>query len=60
MLKDVRIWLSLAAMGLGLAVAAAVVASGQFDLWSAAIAVFLVGGGVRLWRRWQIRDELDD
>ncbi len=60
MLEDVRIWLSLAAIGLGLAVVAGVVASGRFDVWSAAIAVFLVGGGVRLWRRWQIRDELDE
>lgn len=60
MLGGMRIWLSLAAIGLGVAVAAAVMASGRFDVWSVAIAVFLVAGGVRLWHRRQIRDGLDD
>jgi hypothetical protein len=55
-----RIWLSLVAIGLGGLVGGTVLVSGRFDLWSLAIGLFLVAGGLRLWRRRRIEDGSDD
>jgi hypothetical protein len=56
----VRTVLSAASVGLGLMLGSAMVASATFDLWNGALALALVGGGIRLWRRQQIRDEMPD
>lgn len=51
-----RIWLSLIAIGLGAGVGGTVLVSGRFDVWSLAIALFLIAGGLRLWHRRRIDD----
>jgi hypothetical protein len=55
-----RIILSLGAVLLGLALAWVTVSTRQFDLFTLGIAAVLVAGGIKLWRRHQIRDETRD
>jgi hypothetical protein len=50
-----RTFLSLGAIALGLALAWVTIATRRFDLFTLGIAVVLIAGGIRLWRRYQIR-----
>jgi hypothetical protein len=52
-----RIVLSLGAVLLGFALAWVTIATRRFDLFTLGIAAVLVFGGIKLWRRHQIRDE---
>jgi hypothetical protein len=52
-----RTILSFGAILLGLALAWVTISTRRFDLFTLGLAAVLVFGGIRLWRRYQIRDE---